>query len=139
MKNETGRSMVEMLGVLAIIGVLSVAGIAGYTMAMRKVKANDILNVASQCAVLARTYQGVGLGSGVTANCGSTGSGTVNFGLEYNTTDATAMTATLAATGVVSVAVTTSGNELCKTMQSTAGSNASACGEGNATTLTYNM
>ena len=30
-KNEqTGRSMVEMLGVLAIIGVLSVGGIAGY-------------------------------------------------------------------------------------------------------------
>ena len=28
-KNESGRSMVEMLGVLAIIGVLSVGGIAG--------------------------------------------------------------------------------------------------------------
>ena len=27
--NESGRSMVEMLGVLAIIGVLSVGGIAG--------------------------------------------------------------------------------------------------------------
>ena len=35
-KNEDGRSMVEMLGVLAIIGVLSVAGISGYSMAMRK-------------------------------------------------------------------------------------------------------
>ena len=33
MKNESGRSMVEMLGVLAIIGVLSVGGIAGYTTA----------------------------------------------------------------------------------------------------------
>ena len=31
-KNEqSGRSMVEMLGVLAIIGVLSVGGIAGYS------------------------------------------------------------------------------------------------------------
>ena len=29
--NENGRSMVEMLGVLAIIGVLSVGGIAGYS------------------------------------------------------------------------------------------------------------
>lgn len=29
-KNESGRSMVEMLGVLAIIGVLSVGGIAGH-------------------------------------------------------------------------------------------------------------
>ena len=29
-KNQNGRSMIEMLGVLAIIGVLSVGGIAGY-------------------------------------------------------------------------------------------------------------
>ncbi len=36
--NESGRSMVEMLGVLAIIGVLSVGGIAGYSMAMSKFK-----------------------------------------------------------------------------------------------------
>ena len=45
--NETGRSMVEMLGVLAIIGVLSVAGIAGYTTAMRSYKANEIVNASS--------------------------------------------------------------------------------------------
>ncbi|MBS6473139.1 MAG: hypothetical protein KH347_02690 [Acetobacter sp.] len=32
--NESGRSMIEMLGVLAIIGVLSVGGIAGYSQAM---------------------------------------------------------------------------------------------------------
>ena len=31
MTTESGRSMVEMLGVLAIIGVLSIGGIAGYT------------------------------------------------------------------------------------------------------------
>lgn len=35
---QTGRSMVEMLGVLAIIGVLSVGGIAGYSQAMSKFK-----------------------------------------------------------------------------------------------------
>ncbi|MBQ8671083.1 MAG: prepilin-type N-terminal cleavage/methylation domain-containing protein [Alphaproteobacteria bacterium] len=34
--NESGRSMIEMLGVLAIIGVLSVGGIAGYSKAMQK-------------------------------------------------------------------------------------------------------
>ena len=39
MKNEqSGRSMVEMLGVLAIIGVLSVGGISGYSKAMAKYK-----------------------------------------------------------------------------------------------------
>ena len=29
--SDSGRSMIEMLGVLAIIGVLSVGGIAGYS------------------------------------------------------------------------------------------------------------
>ena len=37
---STGRSMVEMLGVLAIIGVLSVGAIAGYSKAMRKYRLN---------------------------------------------------------------------------------------------------
>ena len=36
--DEAGRSMVEMLGVLAIIGVLSVGGISGYSKAMAKYK-----------------------------------------------------------------------------------------------------
>ena len=52
--NEYGRSMVEMLGVLAIIGVLSVAGIAGYSMAMKKYKTNEYLNAASQLVILAQ-------------------------------------------------------------------------------------
>ena len=39
---EVGRSMIEMLGVLAIIGVLSVGGIAGYSKAMEKFKYNKI-------------------------------------------------------------------------------------------------
>ena len=38
--NSFGRSMIEMLGVLAIIGVLSVGGIAGYSKAMEKFKIN---------------------------------------------------------------------------------------------------
>ena len=36
--HQSGRSMIEMLGVLAIIGVLSVGGLAGYNMAMRKIR-----------------------------------------------------------------------------------------------------
>ena len=40
---STGRSMVEMLGVLAIIGVLSVGAIAGYSKAMEKWKINKNL------------------------------------------------------------------------------------------------
>ena len=38
--NQKGRSMIEMLGVLAIIGVLSTGGIAGYNKAMTKHKTN---------------------------------------------------------------------------------------------------
>ena len=51
--NETGRSMVEMLGVLAIIGVLSVAGISGYTVAMRSHRTNEIINAASMLYIAA--------------------------------------------------------------------------------------
>ena len=42
--NESGRSMIEMLGVLAIIGVLSVGGIAGYSKAMAKFRANKTID-----------------------------------------------------------------------------------------------
>ena len=52
-KNESGRSMVEMLGVLAIIGVLSVGGIAGYTMAMNRYRANEVVDMANKYAVIA--------------------------------------------------------------------------------------
>ena len=42
--NEIGRSMLEMLGVLAVTGVLSVGGIMGYRFAMDKYRANETLN-----------------------------------------------------------------------------------------------
>ena len=42
--NEQGRSMIEMLGVLAIVGVLSVGGIAGYSKAMNKFKSNKLID-----------------------------------------------------------------------------------------------
>ena len=52
---STGRSMVEMLGVLAIVGVLSVGAISGYSKAMFKYKLNKqaesfnmLLNTAIQ-------------------------------------------------------------------------------------------
>ena len=56
--NESGRSMVEMLGVLAIIGVLSIGGIAGYTLAMNRYRANEILNTASIVAIEAIARNG---------------------------------------------------------------------------------
>lgn len=52
MQNETGRSLVEILGVLAIIGVLSVAGVAGFKNAMEKNRANTIISEAQKRAVV---------------------------------------------------------------------------------------
>ena len=46
--NENGRSMVEMLGVLAIIGVLSVTGFLGYSRALRRYRANEVIGVATK-------------------------------------------------------------------------------------------
>lgn len=50
---QSGRSMIEMLGVLAIIGILSVGGIYGYTLAMRKHQANEIVKISSMLMVSA--------------------------------------------------------------------------------------
>ena len=44
LKNEIGRSMVEMLGTLSVIGVLSVGGIMGYKFAVDKYQANQTIN-----------------------------------------------------------------------------------------------
>ena len=67
-KNSTqcGRSMIEMLGVLAIVGVLSVGGIAGYSKAMEKFKINKTAEQISHIATNIRnlyaqqtTYKGL--------------------------------------------------------------------------------
>lgn len=56
--NESGRSMVEMLGVLAIVGVLSIGGIAGYSKAMAKFKVNKTLDQISMIITNVRTTFG---------------------------------------------------------------------------------
>ncbi|MGN0914409.1 MAG: type 4 pilus major pilin [Alphaproteobacteria bacterium] len=57
--DQSGRSMVEMLGVLAIIGVLSVGGIAGYSKAMTKFKINKTMDQVSMLVANIRTlYSG---------------------------------------------------------------------------------
>ncbi len=59
---DTGRSMIEMLGVLAVIGVLSIGGIMGYKYAMTKYQSNKIaheLNLLSnQIAMIMNRPQG---------------------------------------------------------------------------------
>ena len=70
---ESGRSMVEMLGVLAIVGVLSIGGIAGYSKAMAKYKLNKTLDQVSMIITNVRTtfgnqysYAGLDNGTAVT-------------------------------------------------------------------------
>ena len=50
MTGERGRSMVEMLGVLAIVGVLSVGGFAALKIALNKAKANNLVSDMNRLA-----------------------------------------------------------------------------------------
>lgn len=52
---QQGRSMIEMLGVLAIVGVLSVGGIAGYSKAMNKFKTNKVIDQINMISTNVRT------------------------------------------------------------------------------------
>ena len=54
-ENQSGRSMIEMLGVLAIVGVLSVGGIAGYTKAMWQYKINKDIEIITQIVTNTQT------------------------------------------------------------------------------------
>ena len=70
--DQRGRSMVEMLGVLAIIGVLSVGGISGYSKAMAKFKLTKAQDQISMLLMNIRTafatspsYNGLNNGNAV--------------------------------------------------------------------------
>lgn len=80
---QTGRSMVEMLGVLAIIGVLSVGGIAGYSKAMAKFKLTKAMDQVSTTVTNIRTlYSGQpnysGLDTGTMIKMGAVGAEMLN-------------------------------------------------------------
>lgn len=67
-KAQSGRSMIEMLGVLAIIGVLSAGGIAGYSMAMTSFRTNSLMDKIQMISTQARilyngNYDGIDLGT----------------------------------------------------------------------------
>ncbi len=77
---QSGRSMIEMLGVLAIIGVLSVGGIAGYSKAMTKYRINKTIEQITLIAGNVRTffapqknYVGVDCHSNNDGTCGASG------------------------------------------------------------------
>ncbi len=133
-KLQQGRSMIEMLGVLAIIGVLSIGGLAGYTMAMNRHRANQILDYVARCGVVAQT-DGIGEtdfdASGATNACAdltgealnasllsaATASGTAGTDLKITVTYATALNSSVplivAERGNSSVSISTSGKSFC--------------------------
>ena len=85
--NEAGRSMIEMLGVLAIIGVLSVGGIAGYSKAMNKFKTNKIADNVSMIVANVKTlyaqqntYTGLNNGTAVSMGVIPDELGTISSG-----------------------------------------------------------
>ncbi len=60
--NESGRSMVEMLGVLAIIGVLSAGALKGYSDAMFKHKVNQTIDIFSRALQRVQELEQTNLG-----------------------------------------------------------------------------
>lgn len=126
---QSGRSMVEMLGVLAIIGVLSVGGIAGYSKAMAKFKLTKAMDQVSTTVTNIRTlYSGQpnysGLNTTTAIRMGAIGAEMLNG---VDTTSATAaynafngrvfISATASGQGFV-VAFTGLGKEACVSLGS---------------------
>ena len=113
---ESGRSMIEMLGVLAIIGVLSVGGIAGYSMAMAKFKTtkaiDQIQTITTNVRTLlagqrrwpsissAQSWYNLGVLSDETYNSGDKGYNAYGGGIEIKTGASTARTFSIAYDGI---------------------------------------
>lgn len=95
---QSGRSMVEMLGVLAIIGVLSVGGIAGYSKAMTKFKISKSMDQISTLVANIRT-----LYSGQRNYAGLTNSSAISYGIVANEMGNTGSTITNAFAGNVTI------------------------------------
>ncbi len=105
-KNEqNGRSMVEMLGVLAIIGVLSVGGIAGYSKAMTKFKINKSMDQISMLVANIRT-----LFSGQRNYSGLSNKNAISFGIIPGEMDGGGAVITNAFAGDVTIGTATVNN-----------------------------
>ena len=72
--SENGRSMIEMLGVLAVVGVLSTGGIAGYIKMMAQYKINKSVEQIEQISAKLST-----IGSGVESYEGLNNKSAVKF------------------------------------------------------------
>ena len=83
LKNQSGRSMVEMLGVLAVIGVLSVGGIYGYRYAMDQYKFNKYVKLLDTVAMSVAIENGKGEDSIFLSGMGDSLSGATKWCSAY--------------------------------------------------------
>ena len=58
MNNENGRSIVEMMGVLAIMGILTIGGLAGFRSATNKMSASKIVEIIGEVSGEAQRRNG---------------------------------------------------------------------------------
>ncbi len=133
LKSQSGRSMVEMLGVLAIIGVLSVGGIAGYSLSMRRHRANQVVDLTSKYALYAYSicqqkilngeYNNITICAENTAfNFKDAGIGNTPAGLLSGMGISTISTDEETGVDTVNVSMNFEDSKLCQAVASTAGS-----------------
>lgn len=79
-KAELGRSMVEMLGVLAIIGILTIGALVGYRQAMDKLHTNEVINEANTRAYTIATQLSMGIPINLSEFAGKSSVSGGNFG-----------------------------------------------------------
>ena len=127
---EQGRSMVEILGVLAIIGVLSVTGITGYNTAVNKYKANELLNEASKRAAVVVMQVAAGKTGTISLD---------EFGVQPVASASFGSSATVA-NGKITMTVANVPEKVCHQMKSALGTNSTTtiteeCGSGSLTNI----
>jgi prepilin-type N-terminal cleavage/methylation domain-containing protein len=131
---QSGRSMIEMLGVLAIVGILSAGGIAGYSMAMQSYKTSALTEKVNLIAQQARVlYNGIYTGIAPDKLIGA--------GMITDNNNPFGGTLAIAASGADEFTVTTDGNvpaeaciKLLRTDWGTTGVFTSVKGKGSAGT-----
>ena len=127
-KISAGRSMLEMLGVLAIIGVLSVGAIMGFRQAMNRHKANVILNDVSLAFEELATHETTGAISRYQVTAFTPESGhTLYAKRDANGNDSVEVTGV--AQGVCEVLIQYEKTELYTQISDTAGAKLTACAD----------
>ncbi|MBQ8250284.1 MAG: hypothetical protein IJY92_00015 [Alphaproteobacteria bacterium] len=135
-KQESGRSMVEMLGVLAIIGVLSIGGIAGYMLSMNRFRANSLIDKASKFATIAysakQTEKALGKTDGLSPSTFAFSDQKLG---SIDSTESITLTSFGSTDGKVQVTVKFASADVCDTARSILGIT-TACAETGKDTLT---